>query len=84
MRRRNEPGAMGLPSFMFLSPMSALQHIVADLSQTSRGVRKVPKTGVLDSEQERDHRQGSVFTGAGRGDGAAAAAAVTDTKILIY
>jgi hypothetical protein len=39
MRRRNEPGAMGLPSFMFLSPMSALQHI-ADLSQTSRG--KVP------------------------------------------
>ena len=27
MRRRNEPGAMGLPSFMFLSPMSAVQHI---------------------------------------------------------
>jgi len=23
MRRRNEPGAMGLPSFMFLSPMFA-------------------------------------------------------------
>ncbi len=57
---------------------------ITDSTRTSSYVRKVPRTGVLDSEQERDHRQGSVFTGAGRGDGAAAAAAVTDTKILIY
>jgi hypothetical protein len=41
MRRRNEPGAMGLPSFMLLSPMSALQ-LITDLSQTWRLVRKVP------------------------------------------